>query len=128
MKFGSVLVKDGKVIGRGWNRLSTKEDRALLSHVDYASHGEQSAIIDAIKKGFDPTNGTIYVLGYGAKNKKLSIRDGKFFTCRKCPHGMMKYNIKVMIPTPKGWVKLSAEEALESAKEHKGYWKRHIQL
>ena len=124
MRFGAVLVLDDEIIGRGWNRLSTAEERSILTHVDYATHAEQGAIIDALQKGKDISGGKIYVLGYAKKSRELSTRNGKFFTCRKCPHSMIRFNLSVFIPHPiAGWQQLSGEEALDSAKEHKGYWK-----
>lgn len=126
MKFGAVLVKGTKIIGKGWNKLSTKEERAVLSHVDYAIHAEQGAVYDALQKGEDLTGSKLYVLGYAKSLDHLSVRDGKYFTCRKCPHALMRFDIPVYIPTPEKWVKLLPQEALESAKEHRGHWQKFI--
>jgi hypothetical protein len=79
--FGSVLVKNNKIIGKGWNRRATEQDRKRLSHVDYAIHAEQAAILDAIDNGYNPKNGTIYVLGFANSGPKsfadlrLTIRE-----------------------------------------------------
>lgn len=126
MRFGSVLVKEDVIIGKGWNKRSTGEERAALTHVDYAIHAEQGAVYDALVNGFDVTGAVCYVLGYSKSLDNLSVRDGKYFTCRKCPHTLIKYNIPVFIPTGKTWAKLSPMEALESAKEHMGHWTKFV--
>lgn len=126
MKFGSVLVKDGEIIGQGWNKRSVPEERARLTHVDYAIHAEQGAIYDALISGYDPTGSKLYVLGYSKSIEHLSVRTGKYFTCRKCPHAFKRFDINVYIPTPTKWVKLTPDEALTSAKEHMGHWQNFI--
>lgn len=127
MRFGAILIKGGKIIGRGWNRLADDADRALMRklHVDYASHAEQSAIIDALKRGFDPTGAKLYVLGEASRGKnkgKLSARRAHFFGCVKCPHALIKYDITVHIPTTCGWVGMSGQRALKTALKKKGHW------
>src|SRR5258705_550279 len=46
---GAVLVKSGKIIGRGWH------------HQAGASHAEIEALLDAKRRGADPRGGTLYV-------------------------------------------------------------------
>jgi hypothetical protein len=126
MKFGAVLIKGRRMIGGGWNRLSTEAERKTLTHVDYAIHAEQAAIYDALYCEADLNGARLYILGYAKNHSHLSVREGAYFTCRKCPHTLIKFNIPVMIPTPQGWKKLSPELALESAKQHKGHWQKFI--
>lgn len=56
--FGAVIVKDGKIIGRGHNRV-------VVSH-DPTAHGEVMAIRDATSKlgTFDLSGSIIYTTGY----------------------------------------------------------------
>lgn len=92
--FGSVIVKDGKVVGRGHNR--------VLANNDPTCHGEVAAIRDACGKlgTFDLTGCEIYTTGepchmclcacmwaniskiyYGctiADNDRIGFRDEKF--------------------------------------------------
>ena len=129
MRFGAILVKGRKTIGRGWNRRATDRDRALLSHVDYAIHAEQAAIVDAIENGHDPQGGKIYVLGEvacGPNCGHLSARRKHFFGCLKCPHAFQRFEIVVHIPTTTGWVGLTGEQALKTARNHRGHWKRLV--
>lgn len=125
MKFGAVLVRNGKIVGRGWNKRSTAEERSRVSHTDYAIHAEQLCILDALKKKKGVSGGKVYVLGI-SKFGNLSVREGKQFTCYKCPHIMKKYGITVMIPTVSGWTELTADEALQSSKEHKYFWTNFV--
>ena len=56
--FGAVIVKDGKVIGKGHNR--------VVKNNDPTSHGEMNAIRNACKKigTFDLSGCEIYTTGY----------------------------------------------------------------
>lgn len=99
--------------------------------VDYATHAEQAAILNALRQGFDPTGGTIYVLGFartGPYAGKLTTRRTKVFICKKCPRAMARFNIKVCIPHIDGWAKLTADEATDTANKYcgKGYWDKFI--
>lgn len=125
--FGAVLVRDGKILGKGRNRWATNKDRKRLSHVDYAIHAEQSAILDAIDNGYEPNGDQIYVLGIALRGKKkgtLTVRQVPTFICSKCPPSLLRYNLSVNIPYYKGWYNLTAEEAMTTGKEtaNKGYW------
>jgi deoxycytidylate deaminase len=132
MRFGSVLVKGGRIIGRGWNHVPTVEERAAaklfgMSHVDYAIHAEQMAILDALMNGHDITGAKLFIIGYSDVPKtrgNLSVREGRFFTCKKCSVALVKFNVPVYIPHVKGWELLTPQEAANSAKTQEGYWTR----
>ena len=94
--FGAVIVKDGKVIGRGHNKVVSKKNPTL--------HGEMVAIADACKKikSFDLAGSDLYTTGepcpmclcasmwaninniyYGCNikdNETIGFRDDKFNT------------------------------------------------
>lgn len=130
--FGAVLVRNGRIIGRGRNRWPTVEERRLLSHVDYAIHAEQACVADALLRSHKVAGSAIYVLGmvlHGTEKGKLTIRDSKVFVCKKCPLSvLLKFNISVNIPHKSGWVRLSPEIAMRTAKKlcGKGYWDKFI--
>lgn len=127
--FGAVLVKNNEIIGTGRNRLATERDRKMLTHVDYAIHSEQAAIVDALNKGYDVTGCYVYVLGIcliGKNKGTLTTRTEPIFICSKCPHTFIRYNITVHIPHINGWLAISPNESLRIGKElsNKGYWKK----
>lgn len=94
--FGSIIVKDGKVIGRGHN--------TVLKNQDPTCHGEMEAIRDACKNigSFDLSGSTIYTTGepcpmclgailwanidyvyYGCNildTEEIGFRDSKFYS------------------------------------------------
>lgn len=127
--FGAVLIdKYGELIGIGRNRLATDTDRKLITHVDYAIHAEQDAIVYALKLGMDVKDASIYVLGVclsGKNRGALTVRTEDVFICKKCPHVFLKYNIKVCIPHVEGWHSIEPKKALEIGRTlaDKGYWK-----
>ena len=127
--FGAVLVKDGKIIGRGWNRHSVPKERRLLSHVDYAIHAEQACIADALLQNIDISDSAIYVLGIvltGSRKDELTTRSHKVFICKKCPPTLLRFDIPVHIPHMNGWVLLTPQQAERTAKKMcgNGYWKK----
>jgi hypothetical protein len=129
--FGAVLVKDGEIIGRGWNRRSISDERAMLSHIDYAIHAEQACIIDAIKGGYDVVGCEVYVLGLvlrGPRKETMTIRTVPTFVCSKCPHTFIRFNTPVNIPYIHGWYQFSPEMALEVGKQvaNKGVWGQFV--
>lgn len=130
--FGAVLVKDGEIIGKGRNRRSSREDRKLLTHIDYAIHAEQDCIADAIRNGHDISGSEVYVIGQALSGKnrgRLTIRYEPIFVCRKCPHTFVRFNIPVNIPYYTGWLKLSPDEAMKIGTQlaDKGYWKQFLE-
>lgn len=129
--FGAILVKKRRIIGRGWNRLSKKYERRMLSHMDYAIHAEQAAIIDALKRGHNVENGTLYVIGKvqaGAQAGKLTTKKRRVFICRDCPHTFLRFDISVCIPMFNGWTSLTPKEAVATAKIlcGKHHWKKFV--
>jgi|GEM_PF-4721664 len=126
--FGAILVKNEKIIGRGHNRLATKKERQLISHVDYAIHAEQACIVDALLKSENTQESEVYVIGVillGPNKGRLTVREQKIFICAKCPHVLQRFNISVNVPCVFGWAKLNPSEAMHTAKTvcGKGYWK-----
>lgn len=97
--FGAVIVKDGKIIGRGHNR--------VVKNGDPTCHGEMEAIRDACKRmeTFDLSGSTIYTTGepcpmclgailwaniekvyYGCNvidTERIGFRDEKFYELSK---------------------------------------------
>lgn len=126
VRFGAILVKSGRVLGRGWNRRSTGKERAdpNIPHVDYCIHAEQAAVSDALTRHKNIQGSTIYVLGRNVKGA-LAINKGNVFICNKCPKVLKRYQLTVHVPTPNGWFELDMNEAEQTGKlyQNQGYWK-----
>lgn len=125
IKFGALLVKNGRILGRGWNRLASKDERAKMRYVDYCIHAEQAAILDAMLRHRNLEGGSIYVLGTN-KNGTLTVRTERVFVCRKCPNALRQFGLTVHIPHIRGWVELTAEQAAITGKKlwGIGYWEK----
>jgi len=131
--FGAVLLRGSATIGSGRNRRSLSGENELLGGgVDYATHAEQSAILDALSRGLDPRGSDLYVLGVvhrGPKSGHLSVRatdEDAAFSCVRCARTMLKFNINVLIPLPSGWTRLSAQDALDSAMEFRSTKRQRV--
>jgi hypothetical protein len=129
--FGAVLVKNGRVIGEGWNRWATDYDRSKMRYVDYAIHAEQACILNAMDKGFKPSGGQVYVLGIALKGKnkgKLTTREEKVFICKKCPHTLETFGVTVNIPHVSGWMNMTPDEAMITGKKFfgQGFWNNFV--
>lgn len=130
--FGSVLVSGGHIIGWGWNRRSTPDDRSMLTHVDYAVHAEQACIIDALKNGYDINNSDVYVAGMilvGSNKGTHTSRSIPSYGCIKCPHAFIKYNLHVNVPrVGGGWFRLSPQDAMDTGLDFygKGNWEKFV--
>lgn len=129
-KYGSVIVKDDKIIGEGYNHPVTKEIEDLLCHpcvreninsgtrleMCAAIHAEQAAIIDAYKNGKDPEGSTLYVAG--KRNGESIVLKERGFYCSFCSRIMAEVGIeKVGVLTTKGVEYLTRGEYLKSSFE-----------
>ena len=125
--FGAVLLdSNGNILGEGRNRRSRSgEFQVLGGGVDYATHAEQAAVIDALQNGFGVTGCAIYVLGVRLKGKDgrlVSVRPSDksvYFSCIRCARMFNKFGVYVCIPLPSGWHRLSPQDALTTAQQLK---------
>lgn len=141
--FGAVLVKNGRILGRGRNRLATDRERKLIKGLDYGSHAEESCVIDALKtlNAFKNdiehmrnvlVGSQIFVLGLALRGRnkgRLTTRRGRVFICKKCPRTVLvPFQIPVNIPHVNGWTRLEPDEAVHTARRlcGKGYWKKFV--
>lgn len=79
-KMGAVIVKGGKIVGRGHNRFSGKANKVelQLGVVLYSLHAEMSAIMNSSES---LVGASIFVFGYKEKN-------GNRIYSRPCKHCM----------------------------------------
>ena len=128
--FGCVLVKDGDIIGRGFNySLRPKEcdNKCLKDKVKnrevgknpaicYAIHSEWMALMDALFMGCDPHDATLYIIGRYPDGK---LWKSKYFACTICARMLDYWGIKEIIGLQFNAEKrLSMKEAFDSAYEH----------
>jgi tRNA(Arg) A34 adenosine deaminase TadA len=105
-RYGSVLIKNGKIFGRGYNRAishpSFRLDRIIRQ--GYANHAEIEAMNSALSKKHNIKGTSIYVAGYFPKENGLLFLHEEF-TCPKCAVIMQKYDIDTLfVPSAMGWV------------------------
>jgi len=122
-RYGSIVVKDGEILGGGWNRAIahpawTKKLERIIRQ-GYTNHAEVEALNDVLMNNFQDVEGAdIYVAGYFSKTKQLFFQDA--YTCVKCPPKVQEYGIRnIIIPTVDGWRERSIEEASKEAKDYK---------
>jgi hypothetical protein len=128
-RYGSILVKDGMIIGKGFNRAIAHRYIRLERKIKmgYANHAEIEAMNNAMDNGFDISGADLYCAGYFplphtgfSLPNRLHIKDGAVYTCVKCPPHMEKYGIaRIVVPTPIGWSEMSMEAAARCAIDFK---------
>ena len=130
IRFGAFIEKNGQVLGFGWNRRSTEDERRFY-HVDYCTHAEEAALFMALARGANLNGPALYISGF-LKNGKPFLRPRKYFTCRRCANRVLiPHGLPVKVRTKSGWQELSSAEALRSSLKFlkKGFWiklaKRH---
>ncbi|HKC04675.1 MAG TPA: hypothetical protein VKC54_02285 [Patescibacteria group bacterium] len=122
-RYGSLLVKNGKIIGKGYNRAIVHRSFPKLKRIiyqGYANHAEIEALNDALMKKRGVKNAEIYVGGYFPKENGLLFLHHEF-TCTKCVPILASYKVsKINVPTPYGWISKNMDEALEEAGSYLG--------
>jgi deoxycytidylate deaminase len=119
-RYGSVLVSNSQIIGKGFNRAiahpSFKLERIVKQGM--ANHAEIEALNDALMNGLEVKGSSIYVAGYFPSTKQLFFKTD--YTCVKCIPYLEKYGIgEIFVPLPFGWVGKSLDLALSEAKKFK---------
>ena len=130
-KYGSVVVKNGEIVGEGFNHPASKEIEKILCNpcirIDINSgtelekcadvHAEQAAIIDAYKHVNDLSGTVLYVTGR-SPDGELIKKSEKGFYCSFCSRIMAEAGIKeVRFPMTDGVGSLSKGEYLRSSYE-----------
>ena len=121
-RYGSLLVRDGVVIGEGYNRSIAHRSFGRLERIvrqGYCNHAEIEALNDALMNDYDVTDSEIYVGGYFPERSGLLFLKREY-TCTKCPPILKRWGIfRINVPTPQGWLPKNIEEAMAEAKTYK---------
>lgn len=81
-KHGAVIIKNGKIVGKGFNFSYTEK-----YHGNWSMHAENAAIIDCISKGIK-VSGTIMIVVRLYKNRLLNSEP-----CKNCKQKIKNYGI-----------------------------------
>ena len=120
-RYGALVVKNGEIIGRGYNRATAGKGFKLPRVVSQGAfnHAEVEALNDALMHDHDVDGADIYVAGYFTDTQLIYFK--KEFTCLKCIPHLRRYGIRnIYVPTPDGWVRRPIEEAYEDGLLFKG--------
>lgn len=128
-RYGSLLVRDGEVLGQGYNRAIAHQSFGRLERIirmGYANHAEVEAMNDALQSlDVERLDGCdIYVAGYFPKPTedfeqpgRLFLKEEPSYSCVLCANHFENYNIRnVYVPMQQGWTALSVAEAKSKAK------------
>ena len=120
-RYGSIVSKDGVILGRGYNRAVAHPSFGKLQreiYQGYSNHAEVEAVNDALANGKDVSGTEIFVGGYFPKQNGLLFLKNEF-TCLRCPPILKSYGISVInVPTPGGWLQRDVDEAMTEAKAY----------
>lgn len=119
-RYGSLLVKDGEIIGEGYTRSISNKGFSLERKIRQgsANHAPIEALNDAFIKGNENKieGSEVFEAGYFTESGKLYLKEN--YTCTKCPPILKKYGvINIYTPMPGGWIKKTVDEALVEGKK-----------
>ena len=105
-RYGSLILKEGRVIGRGFNRAiahpAFRLERVLKQGM--ANHSEVEALHDALMHLEDTQGADLYVAGFFPRTGQLFMH--RTFTCVRCIPYLQEAGIEnIFVPMPDGWKK-----------------------
>ena len=120
-RYGSLMVKDGEILGYGYNRSVAHPSFGKLERViyqGYSNHAEIEALNDALSNGKNVQGAEIYVGGYFPKINNLLFLKNEYTCLRSLPI-LEKFNIsKINVPAPTGWIVKNLDESYIDAKKY----------
>lgn len=122
---GVVIIKNGEVIGRGYNKITLKKycDPCIRENLNgservelcSAIHAEQIAILDALKRGESLEGSRMFHI----RVKDNEITTSNKTSCTVCSRFILESGVsEFVLYTPKGFALYSAEELNEKSFEH----------
>jgi|GEM_PF-3676967 len=120
-RFGAVVVdKDGRVVGEGWNRRSTKAERRFL-RIGLIMHAEQAAVFQAAKTlGRDLEGVRLFVVGVSKDATRYASKISPGIACDICARILQRNKVDVMSSSKNGFVRLAWQDLVALAKSHQG--------
>ncbi|MDD5251329.1 MAG: hypothetical protein PHT12_01675 [Patescibacteria group bacterium] len=131
MRFGAVLTRAGRIVNADCNRTITalfslcKPQCIRLgiqsrteSMIGACAHAEEGAVWGAIHEGIPPSECELYVAGLDMRGVPI-LRDEPEYTCLRC--AVMMHHARlgaIYVPMATGWARLSADDALVTAKRY----------
>ena len=115
-RFGAlVIAPDGRVIGEGWNRASTKLERQLV-RVGIILHAEQAALAQALARGESVEGARVYAVGVSKDGLSYARKKKANFACRVCARTMAHLHADAMSSSPRGFKRIPWTEVEAVAK------------
>jgi hypothetical protein len=119
-RYGSLLLKDGVIIGRGYNHRNNGIELIDMRKGNLGNHAEVHALDDALRGGFDVRGSTLYAAGYFPNTGLLFIREELSYSCEECPVYLQDYGVvEIRVPLLTGWGELRIYDALSYARKFK---------
>ncbi|MBI3552304.1 MAG: hypothetical protein HY077_07280 [Elusimicrobia bacterium] len=124
-RFGAIVVdKDGRVIGEGWNRQSTKLERRLLG-VGIIIHAEQVAVASALRRAKDALEGAkVYAVGISKDAASYAQKISPAFACKVCARTMERFRVAVMSSSARGFREIAWDKVkgVAEANQSRKWW------
>jgi len=121
-RFGALVVApDGRVIGEGWNRQSTKAERQLV-RVGIILHAEQAALAQALANGESVEGARVYAVGASKDGLSYARKKKAGFACPVCARTMAHLHADAMSSSSRGFKRIPWSEVEAVAKAAKGKW------
>jgi len=120
-RFGALVVaSDGRVIGEGWNRQSTKAERRAIG-VGIIIHAEQTAIAQALRNAPEAFDGArVYAVGLSKDGRSYAQKIEPAFACPVCARTLERFRLSVMSSSRKGFREIPWHEVRAVAKKNAG--------
>jgi hypothetical protein len=120
-RFGALVVdRNGRIIGEGWNRQSTKIERRLLG-VGIIIHAEQVAVAQALRKvGGSLEGARVYAVGISKDAALYAKKIQPAFACKICARTLERFRVAVMSSSARGFHEIPWDKVKEVAEHNQG--------
>lgn len=113
-RYGSVVIKNGKIIGEGWNRLLGRGE-PFPFRTSFFLHAEKAAIGQALLEIKSLVGARLCVSGLLVEEKRPIVFKNPTSTCVGCAKLYPRFGIDLWSMTPNGRILISGNSAYEAA-------------